>query len=473
LLKLYSNRMNLLARFGLMALGAAALAARADQPVSFTNEIAPIFVQKCLSCHGPDKNKGGYRLDGYEALMKPGGSKEPSITPGEPKRSKLFQLITAKDEDDRMPQKNEPLSSGDIGRIERWIKEGAHFDGPDGKAALVAIIPAIAQPDPPAVYSRPAPVTALAFSPGGTELAASGYHEITLWNASNGVLVRRIKNVAQRTLSLAYQPHGRLLAAASGTPGRLGEVKLFDPATGALVKGIATSADTMLTVAFSPDGAKLACGGSDNAIRIFDVASGKPERVIEQHADWVMGLAYSHNGELLASASRDKSARLYDAESGEMAHSYFGHGEFVLGVAFSADDQRVFSCGRDRKVHIWSAGEITKDAKGKGKKEKERDKLGEISGFDGDVLKVLVSSNWVFTCSADQSVRQYSAGKSPELVRSYTNHADVVYAMAFDEKSGRVATGGFDGKVRIFNAANGELVVSFTAAPGIGIVGSR
>jgi WD40 repeat protein len=451
-----------------MALAAAALSAQADAAVSFTNEIAPLFVQKCLTCHGPEKNKGGYRLDSYEALMKPGGSKEASITPGEPKTSKLFQLITAKDEDDRMPQKNEPLSSGDIARIERWIKEGAKFDGPDSKAALVAIIPAITQPDPPAVYSRPAPVTALAFSPDGTELAASGYHEITVWNPTDGVLLRRIKNVAQRTLALAYQPHGRLLAAASGTPGRIGEVKLFDPATGALVKGIATSADTMLTVAFSPDGAKLACGGSDNGIRIFDVASGKPERVIEQHADWVMGLAYSHNGELLASASRDKSARLYDSETGEMAHSYFGHGEFVLGVAFSADDQRVFSCGRDRKVHIWSAGEVSKEPKGKGKvKEKERDKLGEISGFEGDVLKVVVSSNWVFTCSADQSVRQYSTAKTPELIRNYTNHADVVYALAFNDKSGRLATGGFDGKVRIFNAGNGELLVTFTAAPGL------
>jgi len=78
-----------------------------------------------------------------------------------------------------------------------------------------------------------------------------------------------------------------------------------------------------------------------------------------------------------------------------------------------------------------------------------------------------VSSNWVFTCSADQSVRQYSTAKTPELIRSYTNHADVVYALAFDEKSGRLATGAFDGKVRIFNAANGELLVSFTAAPGL------
>ena len=331
--------------------------ALANLSISFTNDIAPIFVQKCLTCHGPEKNKGGYRLDSFESLSKPGSSKEPSISPGKAEESALFKRLIATDEDERMPQKNEPLAAADIARIRQWITEGAQFDGPDAKAALVSIIPPISQPDPPAVYARPAPVTALAFSPDGAELAASGYHEITLWNPLDGRLLRRIKNVAQRTLCLAYKPNSSLLAAASGTPGRAGEVKLFDAKTGALLKVFVTSADFMLAVAFSPDGSKLAAGGSDNAIRIFDAATGKLEKLIEQHADWVTGLAFNHTGTLLASASRDKSARIYDARTGEMEHSYLGHGDFVFGVAFSADDQRVFSCGRDRKVHIWSLSE--------------------------------------------------------------------------------------------------------------------
>jgi len=376
-----------------------AITAPAEQPISFTNQVAPIFVQKCLTCHGPEKNKGGFRLDNFESLLKPGASKEASITPGNPATSKLFQLITTRDEDDRMPQKNEPLSADEISRIQRWIGEGAKFDGPDPKAALVAIIPPIPQPDPPAAYNGPAPITALAFSPDGTELAASGYHEITIWSAGDGHLLRRVKNVAQRTLCLAYQPNGSLLAAASGTPGKIGEVKLFDPRKGVLVRSLATSADSMLALAFSPDGSKLAVGGSDNAIRIFDAATGKLERLIEQHADWVTALAFSHDGALLASASRDKSARLYDAQTGEMEHSYLGHGEFVFGIAFSADDQRVFSCGRDRKIHIWTTGESKKE------KGKDKEKVGEIAGFDGDVLRVIVTSNAVFSCSADHSVR--------------------------------------------------------------------
>ena len=69
--------------------------------------------------------------------------------------------------------------------IKRWIAEGAKYDAADPKASLASIVPKLPQPDPPAAYRRPVPITALAFSPDGQELAASGYHEITIWNASD------------------------------------------------------------------------------------------------------------------------------------------------------------------------------------------------------------------------------------------------------------------------------------------------
>ena len=48
---------------------------RAVEPVSFVREIAPILRDKCLTCHGPEKAKGEYRLDTFELLQKPGASK--------------------------------------------------------------------------------------------------------------------------------------------------------------------------------------------------------------------------------------------------------------------------------------------------------------------------------------------------------------------------------------------------------------
>ena len=48
--------------------------------------------------------------------------------PHHPEKSHLVELLRTKDEDNRMPQKSEPLAAGQIGLIEEWIREGARID---------------------------------------------------------------------------------------------------------------------------------------------------------------------------------------------------------------------------------------------------------------------------------------------------------------------------------------------------------
>ena len=422
--------------------------------VSFAREIAPILAQKCLTCHGPEKNKGGYRLHTFETMFKPGESKAAPITPGEPARSKIFQLITTRDADDRMPQKDDPLPAAQIALIERWIKEGARFDGPDRQVALSSYAPATPHPDPPATYPRPVAVLALAFTPDGKELAAGGYHEVTFWNPADGSLLRRVKNVAERTQSLAFSPDGRLLAVAGGAPGKSGEVKLFDAASGLPVKTLVSTADLMLALAFSPDGTRLAAGGADNAIRIFNVGSGQLELLIEQHADWVTALAFRADGGQLASASRDKSARLFNTRTGELESAYLGHGEAVFAITIAPDKAQIFSAGRDRKIHQWDI--------------KEAKKAAEIDGFSGEVFQLIAADGQLFSAASDGQVRQHaSAGKQAELTRTFTGHQDFVYALAFHAGTKRLASGSYDGEVRVWNVADGKLLAHFPAAPGL------
>src|SRR5262249_31355183 len=126
------------------------------------------------------------------------------------------------------------------------------------------------------------------FSADGSQVAAGGYHEVTIWDAASGALVRRIKNVPEQVQAVAYSPDGTLLAVAGGAPGSFGEVKLFNPADGSLVKDLGSMADVVFCLSFNPAGNKLAVGGADRAIRVYDVASGKQEVLVEDHADWVV-----------------------------------------------------------------------------------------------------------------------------------------------------------------------------------------
>jgi WD40 repeat protein len=428
-----------------------ALVSSARAEVSFKNEVAPILVERCQTCHNPEKNKGAYRLDSFETMMRGGESKKATIVAGRPGESHLYQLLTTPDEDDRMPAKGERLTAAQISTIERWIREGAKFDGADRSALLVSLVPATGHPQAPEKYPRPVPIMAVAFSADGKELAVGGYHEVTLWDPADGKLLGRIGNIAQRTQRLAYSPDGTMLAAASGTPGRVGEVKLLDPVNKTIVADLDRVGDMLFALAFSADGSRLACGGADNAIRVYDVKTRKRELLIEQHADWVLGLAFTPDGQHILSASRDKSARVLDAKKGTVEHAYLGHEEIVYSVAVSGDGKTVYSAGKDKKIHFWTV----KDGK----------KSAEITGFEEDVFNVAVGGGFVFACSADKKVRQFKV-EGRDLVRTYPEFADWVYSIAYDAKNNRLAAGSFGGEVRVWNVADGSLVSSFIAAPG-------
>jgi WD40 repeat protein len=427
----------------------ALFARAAEAPVSFKKDIAPILVAKCLACHNAEKAKGSYRLHTFDALMKPGSSEDAPVVAGNAAESTLFQLITAKDEDDRMPQKDEPLTPAQIAAIRTWIEHGAKFDGEDRNTALAVLSPPQHRSAPKS-YPVAVPITALAFDASGECIAASGYHEITVWNSRSGELVQRIGNIAERVFDLAFSPDGRWLACASGTPGKIGEVKLLDATNGALIKALATTADAVLSVAFAPDGAKLAAGGTDNAIRIWTVDTDKPPLTIEQHADWVLALAFNPDGTRLASGSRDKTSRLFDTATGELDETYNGHSDFVTAATWP-DAKSVISVSRTRTAHRWNV----KDSK----------KSSDFSGWDGDITRLIVAGTNLFSASLDRRVRVHDL-ESKALTLTFDAHNDAIHSLAFHAATKRLASGSHNGEVRVWNAEDGKLLVKFMAVPG-------
>jgi mono/diheme cytochrome c family protein len=421
---------------------------KADEGVSFANEVAPIFVRKCMACHGNQQSKGGFNLTTFESLMRPGNSAEPSVTPGDPDASHLLLLVEAGE----MPQDADPLPEEQVELIRRWIDEGAKFDGPSPSDALSTMIPKGVNPPAPEVYRVPVPITALAFKPGGAQLAVGGYHEILLRCRECGH-ERRLGNVAERTYSLAFSPDGKLLASGSGTPAQVGEVKLWNPKTGEVVKDLLTTSDSVFCVAFSPDGKRLAAGGADRAIRVWNVETGEQQLLIEDHADWVMSVAWSPDGSKLVSASRDKTSKVFDTASGDSIVTFPGHGEPVFAAAFSPDGKLVASAGRDKQVRLWNPA----DAK----------QARAIGGHANEIYNVIYATEGptLFTTSADKTVRQFNPGNGSQ-VRSFEGHTDYIYSAALSPNTHELATGDWRGEVRIWNTQDGSVVERFIAAPG-------
>ena len=121
-----------------LALAAIVSALSAEGAVDFSREVRPLLEQHCFKCHGPEKQKGGLRLDTKEGAFKPADSGEKAMVPGQANESRLIKLVSSQDDAERMPSKGEPLSSAQIELLKRWIDAGAEWPETVASTAAVA-----------------------------------------------------------------------------------------------------------------------------------------------------------------------------------------------------------------------------------------------------------------------------------------------------------------------------------------------
>jgi hypothetical protein len=104
-----------------------------EQIQHFETKVRPLLAAKCFSCHGPDKQKSGLRLDSREALFS-GGESGPAIDPERLDASPLLEAIRY--ESLQMPP-DRKLADGEIDILTAWIKQGAPWPGAPSGAVPV------------------------------------------------------------------------------------------------------------------------------------------------------------------------------------------------------------------------------------------------------------------------------------------------------------------------------------------------
>src|SRR6187401_922670 len=93
-------------------------------PVDFERDIRPVLEAKCARCHGPEKQRSGFRLDSREAVLSTGDGHAPNIKPGDSAGSPLIHFVAGLVPDMKMPQKGDPLTAEQIGLLRAWIDQG-------------------------------------------------------------------------------------------------------------------------------------------------------------------------------------------------------------------------------------------------------------------------------------------------------------------------------------------------------------
>jgi WD40 repeat protein len=424
-------------------------------PVSFYRQVRPILQRNCTGCHQPAKAGGKLILTSY-AGAKAGGEQGVGFEPGKPDDSLLIEFISG--EKPAMPKNSPPLSKDQVALVSRWITEGAKDDTPE------EVQDTISPENPPTYHSAPV-VSALAWSPDGQFIAVSGFREVLLHKADGSGLAGRFVGRSQYITSLAFSPDGKLLAATGGNPSLFGEVQFWNVAERKLERSTTVTTDTLFGGRFSEDGSLFAFGGADNSARILRVGDGEQILKFDAHADWVMAAVFSVDMKHMITISRDRSMKLSIVESGQFVDNITSitpgalkGGLLALRRHPKKDELLIGGSDGEPKLYKMIRTQVRVIGDDFNKLKGYQPMAGRVFALDfsADGSKFVAGSS----TGATGMVRIYST-EDTKLLHELKGHARGVFAVAFAPDGKHVVTGGFEGKVRIFDVETGNLEKEF------------
>ena len=450
-----------------LALAGVLPAARAQEKVTYHDQLLPLIEQHCANCHNPDKKKGDLVLTSYNALLKGGGSGA-IVASGNVEASKLWKAVTHAEEP-TMPPNKPKLGDKDLEVFRQWIAGGL-LESSGSKAVATAKpsvdltlkLTNVGKPDGPPPMPKELPlepvvhtkrggaVSALAVSPWAPLVALAGQKQILLYNTTSLDLLGILPFAEGQPWDLKFSRSGKLLLAAGGHGAKSGRVVLWNIENGERVTTLGEEYDSVLAADISPDQSRVALGGPSRLVKIHSTKTGEVEHKMKKHTDWVTAVAFSPNGEWLATGDRNGGVVIWDADNGQELFTTLGHKSAVTALSWRDDSRLVASSSEDGSVKLWESTE--------GKQAKTW--TPHASG----AMAVAYSHDGKFaTCGRDGAVTTWSADGTK--LKGFDFTGDIALRCAFTHDGTRIVAADFSGRAAVWSTADGRKLGELDANP--------
>ncbi len=430
--------------------------------VDFDREIMPLLKRNCLACHHAKDAEGGLVLVTLASIVA-GGDSGTAVVANDAAASGLLIRASGAEEPLMPPEDNEvgavPFTPDELGLLKLWIDQGAlasHVDAGDAMKRDAIAWQAI----PESLRT----VYAMDVSPDGQLAAIGRGNRIDVVDLATQSGVAKLVDasigagdVADLDLiqSLAFSPDGERIASGGFRTVRIWHRVRNAAASVAAIAG----AHGMMTL--NPDGSRAAIVNSIGDIELRDVATNQLQKRFTGQSGLVTGLAWTVQPQRIVVAQRTGRLRVFDPESGEIVATHETL-TTLRDMRVASDASLIVTLAADSdatgKVQIYQStadGESTKLTR-------LHDSLAGIT----DAVAICIVDQpqpLAVIAKATGGVVIVDILNNTE-VRS-VEHGGTVESLAISPDSTTLATGGRDGKTRLWNIADVAAIITAQGTP--------